>query len=436
MAISRTPPAPPRPALAADARVVEHGEAPAPARAAAPTRQASAARRRARAMRVKAHSASISVHALMAPGRRASGPPRCGDKRINPAGLPSQGSGARPGPRPPPRRPPARWSSICGDGPRQHAPRAAAALESAPGPRRRRPAARLPERFVAWTAGSSPTSTATRSGARRCDPRAPGPLRARGVGRPADPRLGRGLDGPRAGRRRPPRPRRPRRRPGTGRRRDSTTVMLYKLARARSPLGPAGRDRPRHRQLPDRPLVLEGIAAERGLDLRGSRPTRARASRPGRSRRARPGHRARRPQPRRLPLGAIADAAASPASSTTRRAHALGPEPLGRVGRDRARRLGADLAVGLHLQVPQRGSRLARVRLRARRRTRTSCSSRSGAGSGAANVRDGPGLRARRRPESVVSGTPPVLGMLPLDDEPRPHRGGGDRRDPREVGAR
>ena len=182
---------------------------------------------------------------------------------------------------------------------------------------------------------------------------------------------------------------------------DSTTVLLYKLARA------AVDARPGRRKVvldtdnfPTDRYVLEGIAAERGLTCAGSRPTRRTGITPeqvaevGRRR-----HRAGAVQPRRVPVGlARRRRGDHPDRARRRRAGAVGPEPLGRLGAGGAGRLG-------------RGPRGRAARTststaaRARRRSPTCARGLQdelrqpiqrldGAPGG---VRDGPGLRARAR---------------------------------------
>ena len=193
-----------------------------------------------------------------------------------------------------------------------------------------------------------------------------------------------------AGDRRPARPRRrsaPR--PARSSSRDSTTVMLYKLARA------AVAARPGRSEIvldtdnfPTDRYVLEGIAAERGLDAALDRDG------PGRGR-----HAASRSRPRSaratalVVLSHVAYRSALPRrrrprspgiAHDGRRARALGPCHSAGSVEIALDDWGVDLAVGLHLQVPQRRARARPRSATSAPRTRTSCSSRSGAGSGGA----------------------------------------------------
>ena len=232
-----------------------------------------------------------------------------------PGPPPGGGAGARRpvfGRREAGRTPTARSSKMRADGRRRHhdrrgrGPRAAGAR-----PRRGRPAARVPRalrrdrrrrRVVAYLDGNS-LGRPPRRRAERLER-----FVARGVGRPADPRLGRGLDGPAAARsatssagsclgaa------------PGQVAVGDSTTVLLYKLMRAAVAARPGRTEIVLDtRQLPDRPLRARGhrrasaASTLRWIDADPAAGVTAEqvAAAVG------PRHRARRAQPRRLPLGA------------------------------------------------------------------------------------------------------------------------------------
>ena len=148
---------------------------------------------------------------------------------------------------------------------------------------------------------------------------------------------------------------------------DNTTVNLYKLACAALDARPG-----RHVIVTDRDnfpsdrYVLEGIAAQRGAELRmlatdideGLDPGQVRAAVDEDTALVSLSHVAYR-------SGALADmAAVTEIVAPGRRADALGSVPLGRRGARRARPLRRGPGGRLHLQVPQRGSGRARVPLR------------------------------------------------------------------------
>ena len=135
--------------------------------------------------------------------------------------------------------------------------------------------------------------------------------------------------------------------------------------RRRRASGPQ-RDRHRLRQLPDRPLHRGGDrrrARTRGAVDRGRARGRCHRRAGARGRGGADGRRG--PQPGRLPLGPPGRRRGHHARDPRRRcARGLGPVPLGRLRPRRARPLGRGPRGGLHLQVPQRRTRVAGLRLR------------------------------------------------------------------------
>ena len=235
-------------------------------------------------------------------------------------------------------------------------------------------------------------------------------LRGGRVGRTPHPRLGRALVRPAAHPRRRDRPGVPRcgSGPDDRRRLDDRAALQAGPCRGRRPSGPR-RDRHRLRQLPHRPLHRRGDRRRAGPDraLDRGRPRGGRHRRAGPRRRG-GADRGRGAQPGRLPLGTPGrrrgDHAGRPRRRRPRR---LGPLPLGRVRARRARPLGRGPRRRLHLQVPQRRSRVAGVRLRRpappRRLVRP-------AGAAAAD----PGLDGARRPVPHGAGLPAGRRHPPL----------------------
>ena len=270
---------------------------------------------------------------------------------------------------------------------------------------RRGPARRLPERFVVGRPGAASTSTATRSAGCRSRPGPAGRGGRAGVGERPDPVLG-ALDRPAAAVRRPDRGARcsvPE--PGEVVVSDSTSVNLYKLAVAALDARP-GRDVivTDDDNFPTDRYVVEGLAAQRGLELRmvATDPVHGADLDAVRGRDRRPDGAGHAVACRRTGPAALADMAAITALAHDAGAlvlwdlcHSAGSVP---VELD-ARRRGSGRRV--HLQVPQR-----RVRARPR-------SSTSGATAGqpapadlglvrpARPVRDGSGLRPAARHPAV-----------------------------------
>ena len=221
--------------------------------------------------------------------------------------------------------------------------------------------------------------------------------------------------------------------------RDSTTVLLYKLARAAVDARPGpSRDRRRHRQLPDRPLRARGHRRRaRAACCAGSRPTRPPASRPSRCAAA-VGDRTRRwccsatsptgpagsPTPRRSP-----DRARGRRATLWDLCHSVGSV------RARAGRLGRRPGRRLHLQVPQRRPRLARVRLRPARPAGRAAAADPGLDGAARRRSRWDRATSRRRASGrLVSGTPPILAMVPLQANLDVLEEAGGRGGPGQVG--
>ena len=207
---------------------------------------------------------------------------------------------------------------------------------------------------------------------------------------------------------------------------DSTTVLLYKAMRAAA-ARPAGSDRAGAgpRPVPDRP-VRRGrggprVRADAALDRRRHR--RRGDGRPA-GRRGGSADRARRAQPRRVPLGlAGRGRRAHRDRARRRRAGAVGPVPLGRRGPGRAGRVGRRPGGRLHLQVPQRRTRLAGVPVRRRAAARRADPADPGLDGRRGPVPDGPDLRARGRDPAV-----PVRHAADARDAGDPGHGGAARR--------
>ncbi len=178
---------------------------------------------------------------------------------------------------------------------------------------------------------------------------------------------------------------------------DSTTVLLYKLARAAVDAAQSRppRDRLRRVRLPHRPVRAGGhrrrarVCAAPAL----GRPGRGSHARAGRLRR-RPGHRPRVAEPRLLPVRMARRRGCDHACrSRRRRAHALGPQPLRRIRAVAARRVGGRPRSRLHLQVPVRRAGIPRVRLRPPGAAGRAAPAGAGLDGQARPVRNGAGLR-------------------------------------------
>ena len=196
---------------------------------------------------------------------------------------------------------------------------------------------------------------------------------------------------------------------------DSTTVLLYKLARAAVDARPG-----RHQvvldtdNFPTDRYVLEGIAAERGLELVwiATDPTLG-VTPSSRSLRSSGRDGTGAVQPRRLPLGLHRRLRRHHRDRPRRRsARYVGPQPLGRLGAAGPRRVGRRPRGGLHVQVPQRRSgRPAFAYVRAGLPVQQPIWGWMGR-------RDpfemGPGYTAVEGVRSMLSGTPPILAMVPL----------------------
>ena len=199
---------------------------------------------------------------------------------------------------------------------------------------------------------------------------------------------------------------------------DSTTVLLYKLARA------AVDARPGRRKVvldtdnfPTDRYVLEGIAAERGLTLVWIETDPATGIHPRAGRRGgRRGHRAGAVQPRRVPVRA-----GSPTRpAITRIAHDAGaltmwdlshsagsvPVALDDVGRRPRGRV--------HVQVPQRRPGRAGVRVPAAGLQDELRQPIWGWMGHRASFEMGPGYESAPGVRALLSGTPPILAMVPL----------------------
>ena len=188
-------------------------------------------------------------------------------------------------------------------------------------------------------------------------------------------------------------------------------VTLFKTFVAAARLRPgqacrrAGADDLPHRRLRRggrRPAARPGVAL-------------VRPGRPGRLPRRR--RRAAGADPRRLPdRRDVRPARAHRRRARGGRAGALGPVPLGRRRPVGLQAADADIAVGLHLQVPQRRPRLPRLRLGAPPPPGRVSTSRSPAGSGTRG-RSPWSATSRRSTGSRgwPSGTPPVLALSALD---------------------
>ena len=223
---------------------------------------------------------------------------------------------------------------------------------------------------------------------------------------------------------------------------DSTTVLLYKLVRAafdaQHAADPARvRDRRRPRQLPHRPLPRRGHRrrARRAGALDRGRP-RAGVDRRRAAGRRRPRDGRRRAQPRRLPLG-LPRRCRGPhrASRTTPARSSCGTSatPPGRC-RSRPTR-GASTSPSA---APTSTSTAARARPRSptsRRAIRPRSPSRSRAGwAPPTSSRWDPSIAPPTGMRRFLSGTPPIVGMLAMQDTLAMIEDAGIDRDPREVG--
>ncbi len=264
------------------------------------------------------------------------------------------------------------------------------------------------------------------------------PVRAHRVGGAADPGLDRLVDGVARADRRPDRGHRAGSRPRTdGDRGFDDGAALQAGPRGRRPRPRTPRDRPGHRQLPDRPLRAR----------RHRRRTRLRAEldrdRPWGGSHVRAGgggsgaeHGARAAEPRRLPVRMDRERRDDHEHRARRRGTgAVGPEPLGGLGRARAGRVGRRPGCGLHVQVPQRRTRLPRVRLRPARSAGRPVPTDPGLDGTARSVRDGPRLRARARGPGRRERHPADPGRRSAERGARHVGGGDDRGGPGQVGA-
>ncbi len=156
--------------------------------------------------------------------------------------------------------------------------------------------------------------------------------------------------------------------PGPDRRRrlDHGAVLQARPRGRRRRPGRPRRDRLRHRQLPHRPLRPRGHrrrarphpALDRDRPGRRASPLDQVAGRRG------PAHRAGHVQPRGLPVRPPRRRAGHHRRGPRgRRPRAVGPEPLGRLGRAGARRVGRRPRRRMHLQVPLRRARRPGLRL-------------------------------------------------------------------------
>ena len=223
---------------------------------------------------------------------------------------------------------------------------------------------------------------------------------------------------------------------------DSTTVLLYKLVRAafdaqRAADPPASRSSWTATTSPPTATSSRASPRERGGRVRWIDVDRASAaSRPRRC--VRPSG----PQTAVVVLshvayrsGYLADAAALTRDRPRRRrAHPVGPLPLGRLGARRGRRVGLRPRRRLHLQVPERRPRLARVRLRRGAAPGRARPADPGLDGHRRRVRDGPGVPAGRRDAAVPVGHAADRRHARHAGHARADRGCRHRRDPREVG--
>ena len=221
---------------------------------------------------------------------------------------------------------------------------------------------------------------------------------------------------------------------------DSTTVLLYKLIRAAFDAQQAA-DPARVEIVVDRDnfptdrYLVEGIARERGgrvrwidVDLTAGVTARGAAGR----RRAR--DRGRRAEPRRLPVGLPRGCRGPhPHRPRRRRAHPVGPLPLRRLGAGRGGRVGLRPRGRLHLQVPQRRARIARVRVRRDAAPGAARAADPGLDGHGRCLRDGSGVSARRRHAPVPLGHSADRRDARDAGHPRDDRGCRHPRDPDEV---
>ena len=163
--------------------------------------------------------------------------------------------------------------------------------------------------------------------------------------------------------------------------------------------------------------VLEGIAAERGLDLVWIDTDPATGITPDQvADGGRRGHRAGAVQPRRVPVGlARRRRGDQPDRPRGRRPGAVGPVPLGGLGAESSWTRGGSTS---RSAAPTSTSTAARARRRSRY-VRSGPAGRAAAADlgldGAPGlVRDGPRLRAGAGVRALLSGTPPILAMVPL----------------------
>ena len=300
------------------------------------------------------------------------------------------------------------------------------------------------KRFVGADDATSSTSTATRSAGRRSSAiERVERFLSRGLGRPAHPRLGRVVDAAAVRDRRSHRPRRDR---GDGRA-DGHRRLDHGAALQARPRRRRRADRPRRAaharscvdtdNFPTDRYVLEGIAAERGLTPALDRGRhRRRASRPSSS---------PRPSGRRPRSSCSATSPTARRTSPTRRAHAhrarrrraraLGPLPLGRIGARRGSTPGASTSPSAAPTSTSTAGRAPRRSPTCATTCRTCSPSRSRAGWARPTCsRWAPSTQPARGIRRFVSGTPPIVGMLAMQDTHRDDRGVRHRRHPREVG--
>ena len=199
---------------------------------------------------------------------------------------------------------------------------------------------------------------------------------------------------------------------------DSTTVLLYKLARA------AVDARPGRRKVvldtdnfPTDRYVLEGIAAERGLELVWieTDPVTGITAEPGR-RGGRRGHRAGAVQPRRVPVGLAGRRRRDQPDRARRRgAGAVGPEPLGRLGRGASWTTGAwtwrSGCTYKYLNGGPGAPAFAYLRRELQGELRQPIWGWMGH---RAAFEMGPGYEPAEGVRALLSGTPPILAMVPL----------------------